>query len=350
MSRYNALLNSSHTYRKDVLQALVTGGDLPQAIDKKRSTVHDDELMNVLAERDFIDVERVMNLQYDCFGPLDEELFWLALNYVMQHGQGEMSISLMALVKSSRGDIVHIPGEDLFADYKRIFKAYFNDYIMFCRSLIAPGVSLYTSSELCAIFDAVLKWKGLSERGWRTSVLSRTNFVSIAKSRKKVLIGVAQVRLSRPRLIGLIIHEIGIHVMWSEHNVKTDTNYEEGVGTLVEQLMLNGFYPLRMYRFLAICLAAGVDGEKRIMRETYDLLYDIRRLLRPDESTQKAKEFVAKEVARVYRSLPSNIPGLVYIRDKNYMENNSAIWSSLAKESARSELFTKLVAPWKGAQ
>lgn len=350
MSGYNALLNISNDYKNDMLHALVAGGDLPQAINKRRSTAYDDELMDILAKRDFLDVERIMDLQYDYFGSLNEELFWSAVNYVAQHVRGETGSELTTLLQARRGHLAHIPGENLFVDYKRMFEMYFNDYITFCESIIAPGVSQYTSSELRAVFDAVLEWKGLSEKGWRTSIFDRTNFVSIAKSRKKVLIGAAQVQLSRSRLIGLIIHEIGIHIMWSEHNVKADTNHEEGIGTLVEQLMLSKFYPLRMYRFLAICLAVGVDGRQRNMREVYDLLYDIRKILRPDEPTQKAKEFVAKEVLRVYRSLPPTIPGLVYIRDKNYMENNSAIWSSLARKSVTLERFTRLVAPWKEEQ
>jgi hypothetical protein len=351
MSGYNAVLNTTAGYRHDTIRALIEGRTLQAQTDVKKPSDFGDELVDILASRDFDDVERIMRLQYERFGQLDAMLFWSAMSYVARHNNnGKVGDELQALLQESLRHPAHIPGEDLFNNVKAFCNEYFSDYIEFCNKLIAPGVSTYTSSELCRIFDAVLEWKGYAKKGWHASLFGKTNFVSIAKSKKKILIGGSHVHLSRSRLIGLIIHEIGIHITWYEHGAEGDTDREEGVGTLVEQLMLSEFHPLRMYRFLAICLGAGVDGKQRDMRQVYDLLCDIRRLMRPEEPTQKVKEFVAKEVLRAYRSLPPTTLGLVYIRDKNYMENNSAIWSDLSGQNVTREHFIGLVAPWKENQ
>lgn len=347
MAGYNDVLNPPRDYKEGVIQALVTGKEFPDFTPDLTKGSAPDMLAELFLHRDFTDIDHVMNLQYERFGALDEDLFWSAIGYIGRHEYQTSNDDFTKLMKASRLHPFEIPGEHIFAAWKVANERYFKDAIEYCKSIIAPGVTEYTFESLQDVFTKVLDFSGLSEKGWQAGLYERTNFISIAKSKKKILIGHVTVSLSQSRLIGLILHEVYIHSLWSEHVVDRNTDYEEGIGTLIEQLMLREFHPLRMYRFLAICLAVGLDGQKRTMREVYELLCEIRRVLRPDDSEEKARLFVAKEVVRVYRNLPPTVPGLVYIRDKNYMENNSKIWSTLSKEGLGAAQFISLVAPWE---
>jgi len=215
--------------------------------------------------------------------------------------------------------------------------------------LLPKDTREYDTRELVQIVTDALKWSGLYTQGWRVAHNHRTNFVSIAKKDKKILIGPSRVRLSSRRLVGLLLHEIYIHALWANrhNNADRDTSIEEGIGTLVEQLTLTTFYPLRMYRFMAICFAIGMDGTPRDMRQTFEILMQVRKVLAVNESDEAARLFIAKEVVRVFRNLPPDIPGLVYIRDKHYLEHNAAIWSTLTEGEPSLKRYVSLVAPWE---
>lgn len=353
MSSYNNVLNNNSKRKHALIEALVAGVDLP-ANDFELNEVlqgdTEDSLLSLFAQRDFSDVKKVMELQSQKFGVIDKELFWSVIAYVAAHGQLSEGTQLEELAQRAAAHVSHIPDDRIFAKWHEFYGAYFKDALHYFDTIVPSGLKEYEPLQLQIIFEAALEWSGLSKKGWRVMQNHRTNFVSIAKSDKKILIGSSRIRLSRQRLIGLLVHELYIHATWSEYygEGERDTSREEGIGTLMEQLTLNAFQPLRMYRFLAICFAVGIDGVKRDMRQTFDLLVEVRRALTPSEADEIRRRFIAKEVVRVFRNLPADIPGLVYIRDKHYLEHNAAIWSKLTEGAPTMKRFTSLVAPWEG--
>jgi hypothetical protein len=355
MSGYNNVLNNLPKYKHDLVEALVMGSDFPfsnvisGSIALQAARDENDPLLGLFERRDFRDVAKIMQLQVQRFGAIDTELFWSVIAYVAAHGRIGEASSLAELARRSAVHVSHIPDDATFMGWHHLHAEYFKDALHYFDSLVPRGVNEYDADQLSGIFTAALEWSGLQGKGWGVALNQRTNFISIAKREKKILIGSSRVRLADRRLVGLLIHELYIHAMWVEHHEeeRRDTSVEEGIGTLMEQLTLTTFYPLRMYRFLAICFAAGVDGVVRDMRQTYELLVEVRRVLSLNDDTDTIRRFVAKEVVRVFRNLPPDVLGLVYIRDKHYLEHNAAIWGTLTEGEPTMKRFVSLVAPWE---
>jgi hypothetical protein len=356
MASYNHILNNLPEYKHALINALIEGTDLPPYADMTQRMATEavkeahDPLLALFEQRDFADIDKIMQLQYDKFGPLNSELFWAVLAHVSAHGVFTADSPLRPIFEQVLHYPSHIPTNAQFRAWHELHATYYKDAIEHFTTLIPEGMRHYERPELEAIFVKALTWSGLADKGWHVEHSSRTNFVSIAKSRKAILLGPSPARISRARLVGLLLHELYIHARWAEHHkgvTDRDTSAEEGIGTLVEQLTLEEFYPLRMYRFLAICFAAGVDGMRRDMRQTFDLIVEVRHSLAPNDDERSVRTFAAKEVVRVFRSLPPDIPGLVYVRDKYYLEHNAVIWSTLTEGTPSMERYTSLVAPWE---
>ncbi|HJP80897.1 MAG TPA: hypothetical protein VJ841_00675 [Candidatus Saccharimonadales bacterium] len=350
---YNRVLNSYPEYKQALIEALVHASEFPSYEDTTKQVslqaaeeAHD-PLLALFTQREFNDVETIMELQYRRFGRIDEGLFWSALAYVSAHVEAAPSDELHALFAKASLHTSHIPEDHVFRQWHDVHMEYFAEPIAYISSFLSKEARQYSNDELCIVLNQVLVWNGLAKRGWVALPNPRTNFISIARGKRQIFVGPSNVRLGPKRLTGLLLHEVYIHALWKEYYKDHDTNTEEGIGTLVEQLTLSNFHPLRMYRFLAICLAVGVDGTKRSMREVYELLVEMRQKLHPQEAVGSARLFVAKEVVRVFRNLPPEVPGFVYIRDKIYLEHSSDIWSKLTADVASRERYAQLVAPWE---
>ncbi len=321
---YNAALNLSANDRAGLVASLESSTNLPpySPVATLSHQQGDASLLDMLTRRDFSDISKVMSMQYEKFGGINADLFWSAMQYIVT--KDGVSRELVEIAKGAKVQYLDIPIPDnkLFRRMKGLHNEYFNELIAYSKTVVEPGVHDYTCEQLCNIFSSVLKHEGLDALGWGVAVNEKTNFISIAKRQKRILVSPRTVRYGQGRLIGLIIHEIGVHVRWSENYTSQSLKKaEEGIGTFVEQLTIGDFQLLRLYRFLAICFAAGIDGVARDMRQTHELVLQVRRALKPQETAAASRHFAAKEVVRVFRNLPFDMPGLVYIRDKQYFEH-----------------------------
>lgn len=340
MKSYNSVLNNSTARRDELVSALVLGDPFPklESVNSEK-TVKTASLLEILQARDFSNINHLIELQTKVFGDINEDLFWLVVHYANDVKENNGNVTIKKLL---------IPSRKVFKQWNQYHEEYFAGFISKAKELIEHNRGSYNNEELCKIINGLLEFTGNDKKGWTVTSHHATNFISVAKERKRILIGPEKVKLSKKRLIGLLLHEIAIHVEWAEHpNHQQSIGNEEAVGTLVEQLSLSDYHPLRLYRFMAICFAVGVDGTPRGMRDTYDKVLELRRILKPKEKKRTAERYVAKEVVRVFRNLPPDRPGLVYIRDKQYFEHNTDLWSSLMKQTPSVEAYELIVKPWK---
>lgn len=327
---YNSIINPTEAYRTALTEALVNGSELP-AIDRQQyeQEAYEDELLQAVVAPS-IDAEELMALQKKYFGDIDSGVF----------------ASVMAYVDNNMVDS-YAPDAQTFQRWHDIHERFYADVIHEINEMTSPGTKERTSAELVEIFTHALQVTGLDQKGWRVILGGKVNLVGVASAKKRIIVTKRNVILSRKRLIGVVIHEVGIHALFAEYHAHRDRDVEEGLGTLVEQLTLSTFHPLRLYRYLAISFAIGMDGTKRTARDTYELLVDMRRQLRPDESVDSSRRFIATELIRAYRTLPTDTPGIVYMRDKKYIEHNAKLWSTLRREAPTLENYQKLVEPWR---
>lgn len=341
MKSYNYLLNNTATRRDELVSALVSGNPLPvtNSAILRKNNLKSATLIEIFEARDFDNIDHIMNLQTKQFGPINEDLFWLVVHYSNDIKENNGNVTIKNLL---------IPSRKVFKQWNQYHEEYFAGFIAKANELIVHNRGSYTNKELRRIIDGLLQFTANDKNGWTVNNYYATNLISVAKKKKRILVGPEKIKLSKKRLIGLLLHEIAIHVEWAEHpNHRQSIGGEEAVGTLVEQLSLSSYHPLRLYRFMAICFAVGVDGTPRAMRETYNKVFELRRILKPKESKSTSERYVAKEVVRVFRNLPPDKPGLVYIRDKQYFEHNIELWSSLMKQTPGIEAYELIVKPWK---
>lgn len=346
---YNKILNPTHEYKLQLIEALVQGAPLPDI--NTPTSIQEattDPLLDHFSKWQHDDVAATMKLQYDRFGPLQEELFVAIIAYIrIQIDERDPLAKSLAHITCNYSVVSSlVPTKDLFQEWRKAQAEYYGPVISFLDGIIPKNSTTFTSAQIVEILNKMLEFAGLAKEGWHAATFTRTNLVSVAKSRKRLSVAPHTVKLSKSRLIGLIIHEVYIHALWLEQGIHSvDAANEEGTGMLVEQLSLHVFHPLRFYRYLAICFAAGLDGKPRDARQVYELLCMIRSALKPREDTMTSRYFVAKELVRVYRNLPTNLAGLVYIRDKIYVENNAKLWSKLATEEPTQENYSQIVKP-----
>lgn len=340
---YNKVINPTDAYRRGMIEALVLGTSLP-AVHRSQyeALAHNDELLAAMTSP-FFDAERVMELQEQRFGRIEPDVFARVAAFLADE-LGDKAESLGLEIKKVNS---YAPDEKLFDAWHKVHNVFYSDLIHEMKDLISSGTEERTPVELTEILTHALLITGLYSQGWRVILSDRVNLIGVASEAKRIIVTKRPVVLSRHRFIGVVIHEVAIHALFSEHYEHRDRDAEEGLGTLVEQLTLGAFHPLRLYRYLAIAFAVGMDGRKRTARETYELLVEIRRSLRPRETEMQSRRFVATELVRAYRTLPTDIPGVAYLRDKKYIEHNARLWSTLHREVPTQENYGQLVAPWR---
>lgn len=87
-------------------------------------------------------------------------------------------------------------------------------------------------------------------------------------------------------------------------------------------------------RYLAACLAVGVDGTPRDFRAVFSLMTDYYTLkFKEDAVVNKAPFRAAWDVCvRIFRGTTGQTAGCIYTKDIVYMEGNIGIWNLLSEK------------------
>lgn len=210
------------------------------------------------------------------------------------------------------------------------------------------------------IFESVLHQMGLlKEVGGNWEVIidpARTKSISVSQEEQKVKIG-QDVTRAYKELVGLIVHELGTHVLRREHGERSKlallgygldryTKGDEGVAAVrqnvIEQDKIEDFAGLKYH--LAISLARGLDGKKRNFREVHSILttyHNFIKLLRgrkPAAALKNAKENAYNDCVRVFRGTDCTTPGVVFTKDLVYREGTIGIYDLISTEEGKQEM------------
>ncbi len=285
--------------------------------------------------------------QYALYGELDKKLFTSILAFLhtkaVERQQRTVWQELAASVDVSPGKTsLPVPSKKVFDLYSRTFC---ESAAPLCAALSGiKDKKSYTSEEIKHYFQEALKAIGADKHGWRVIRIRSGNNIVVSKFKKKILLPYSFSPKSALRLRQIIAHEVGAHVQRGLNHEEREYNgyddAEEGLAILLEQLVDDHFVHKRAMRYFAICLAIGVDGQQRNFKEVYEILakaYDI--IGYGKVSSAKA---AFSETTRAYRGgLPSE-RGVVYIKDKIYLEGNLKVWDSLNKKQLSTDEFRQL--------
>jgi len=206
--------------------------------------------------------------------------------------------------------------------------------------------------EIKVIFQAVLDRCEIS--GWKLKVDEkevRSRF-SVEVSKKTIHIPSENQLMTRSaplthiKVQALAEHEIGVHVR-RVHEASQGTlrllevgldNYltgEEGLASYVQQQIEGADEYYGFDRYLAACLALGMDGQVRDFRAVFSLMTDYYALkFSSEKNILEPEPFKAAwdVCVRIFRGTTGQTPGAIYSKDIVYMEGNIGIWNLLSEK------------------
>lgn len=178
---------------------------------------------------------------------------------------------------------------------------------------------------------------------WRINIDYNRTAVGVNQENESVNIP-SDRTVSRKKLCGLILHEIGTHVARRingknsrlrllEIGLDRYESGEEGVATMREQALsgeVDDFKGLDGH--LAISLSLGLDGQARDFRQVYDILeryYLFKNLISKKDylkSFEKAQNTAWNRCVRTFRGTDCITPGVCFTKDIVYREGNIGVW------------------------
>jgi hypothetical protein len=293
-------------------------------------------------------LKRYSRLQSRLYGKVDKTLFVGIISNLQQIAirKGVISplISKVAsnLSASAIDQSLYQPKLETFKAYKRLYENLWPELNEIINS--APDDSHLDVDSIKQLLERSLASIDASSRGWEVEMSPKGANISISKHRRRVLLSSHIQPRTFFRLKQIIAHEIGCHVNRSLHFhdfSEAIEEEEEGLAIVLEQLMSKRFIHKRTMRYLALCLAQGLDsGIPRNFSETYEIMKQAFNILCMDHVEAEHRAFY--ETARIFRGGFPDVAGAVYIKDKIYLESNLKVWKRLEDSMLNKQSFSVL--------
>ncbi|MCB9810271.1 DUF1704 domain-containing protein [Candidatus Nomurabacteria bacterium] len=213
------------------------------------------------------------------------------------------------------------------------------------------GVPVESIDEVIKVFKDTLERLEINE--WSLVIDNsslRTRF-SVDPFKKLVLLPNQEQLMSRAskltnvQLEALAEHEVGVHARRAHEAINSPLKIlkigldsylpgEEGLAGYVQQQIEGADEFYGFDRYLAACLAVGVDGTPRDFRAVFSLMTDYYTLkFKEDAVVNKAPFRAAWDVCvRIFRGTTGQTAGCIYTKDIVYMEGNIGIWNLLSEK------------------
>lgn len=295
-------------------------------------------------------INNYQEIQRQLYGPLDGALFngiisrleSMAKNSSDARRKTRMS-EITKMVKKTGNGRLYLPGPDTFIHYKSLWYEIDGDLHQLLDNIHIHRK--YSPREITALIRDGLDIIGAKRRGWTANLKGRGTKVAVSRYGKRVIVNQDISPKTSLRLKQIIAHELGAHVrrvMALESKLPTrPRSDEEGLGLLLEQLLAKRFMYKRTMRYLAIGLGYGLDGKPRDFKETYEILWRAMVVMGGDEKTAHERAFY--ETVRAFRGGLPEVAGMVYIKDKVYLESNIALWQFLGRKLLNQQEFEQLL-------
>lgn len=278
------------------------------------------------------------------YGDLDQK----AVDYVLSIVRAKAKYSTV------HGDEEKVAAANrLLAILPEVDEDYVDESIAMLPPLTPSGGKVTDAAIAAEAFEALLKKLQIDD--WTVLIdepKGITNF-SVSQEYKTIHIpGTAALvkrSMSNRKLHGLIIHEIGAHVVRRFNGAKSKLRLlglgldryikgEEGVATYYEQKVTGARSFAGTARYFSIALATGrCDGVPRDFRETFEVLCDYRLLYKRERVSRResVRILAYNDSVRIFRGTSCRTKGAVYYKDTAYFSNR-AIWQ-LVKDNPEIE-------------
>ncbi len=223
-----------------------------------------------------------------------------------------------------------------------------------------PEGMKYAVEDLFGIIENVLQARGYSD--WSVQYTDGSK-LEARQSEKVIYIGRDREPKTYTETLGIVAHEVGVHVASRENGDALEDpllaglglpgylSTEEGVASVKEEIHNQETGTSGIPYYFALGMALGMDGKKRDFRDTYEVFWRFLALKNGSavsansELLQAAKDEAYLKCVRIFRGTPCDIPGMVYTKDQSYFIGAEHVWSRLlgelrtSKEAARNFLW-----------
>lgn len=215
---------------------------------------------------------------------------------------------------------------------------------------VTTGTPIKSTVEVVEIFTAVINRCGIEDWVVQVDEAGTRSRFAVNVQQKVIHIPSDQQLFSRPQKLtdigvqALAEHEVGVHVRRSYEAQKGPLRLleigldsylagEEGLASYVQQQIEGSdeFYGLD--RYLAACLAVGMDGEERDFRAVFSLMLDYYILKFSGAKAGHTDPYRAAwdVCVRIFRGTTGQSAGCIFTKDIVYMEGNIGIWNLLSE-------------------
>ncbi|MEI6054349.1 MAG: tyrosine/phenylalanine carboxypeptidase domain-containing protein [Candidatus Saccharibacteria bacterium] len=203
-----------------------------------------------------------------------------------------------------------------------------------------PDDVYYDASQCAEIMNNTLIANGLFDLGWSVVVDSKKSTVSTSSAIKLISLP-GDTRRNASELRRLVVHEEEVHARRGQNGIETEldllklgtanyTDIEEGLGVILECAISGNLdspsFNRARDRYITAGLAIGVDGRPRDARETYEVLWRVLAIRRPEggvldeEAVYGAKLMAYKHIENAFRGTQFWMRGVIYTKLKIYYE------------------------------
>lgn len=212
-------------------------------------------------------------------------------------------------------------------------------------SHIPDGVDEFSDNEAKDVFQSILdseffdQESGVSAaEGWK-AVVGRAQSVNVKAGDKNIVIPEGR-SVSRSVMRGLVVHEVGVHVLRSIMGEQTQisalktglANYydsEEGLGAVAEQALKGKYRVAGEGHYVTVGLAYF---DNKDFRETFEVKWRLSALQKVGEDGQITDEQIAASRSAAYGSTMRIFRGtdsLPFLKDLAYYNGADAVWRYL---------------------
>lgn len=203
-----------------------------------------------------------------------------------------------------------------------------------------PDRETFTREDVQCIFTAIIEEEfGEAAADWRVDIEAAKS-INVKSTEKRVVIPDNRADMTREALRGLVVHEIGVHVLRSiiggETNLHPlrnglDSYYdsEEGLGKVMEQAINGTFVEAGIDHYITAG-AAYFDGKD--FRELFELKWRLGALSSLKEGEQLTEAAIAKAKNAAYNGTMRLLRGtdeLPWFKDLSYYNGSVDMWRHL---------------------
>lgn len=274
------------------------------------------------------------------YKPPKREYFDGAMCQVYDLAHRRQKLKSLSVLEQS----LHWNGIKLYQPTLQTYEYYKNLLKRTAPELFAVQSNRFNIEKVAFCLESFMHQYQLIENGWKLIHKQSGSNVMVSGLQKKVYMSDKFRPKNKLRLRQIVGHEIFAHARRVEFGTVKAKNFEEeGLAIVIEQLLAQNYSHKRLIRYLVVCLAYGVDGNPRDFKETYRLALPITQIV-TGSSKKDSQTTAFRECLRVFRGGNPDIAGVVFTKDKVYLESALAVWKKLEPNKLSQTEFSDILA------